>query len=238
MKQLTILTYLFGAFLYGQTPSFDPEISTGQLYEYAEFVNVGTHNLTLEEVQGDTSLSYTSLDSENQSLGFTTDNYWLRFQLENSSNHPTVYYLETARPITDVSELYQLDDNGMKSFKSGDQIPFDERQVKHRATIFKLELPKQSTQQFYLHFKSDGETINLPLILSNEADFWQINYKQQLFLGLFYGLLFLAGIIYLFFYTSLKVISLLQSLCILYCIHAGRIGRIDFSICTSKWRVS
>ncbi|WAC00924.1 response regulator [Lacinutrix neustonica] len=30
------------------------------------------------------------------------------------------------------------------------------------------------------------------------------NYNQQLFLGVFYGLLFLAGLIYLFFYTSLS----------------------------------
>lgn len=36
-----------------------------------------------------------------------------------------------------------------------------------------------------------------------------MNYSQQLFLGLFYGLLFLAGIIYLFFYTSLREKSFL-----------------------------
>jgi hypothetical protein len=61
----------------------------------------------------------------------------------------------------------------------------------------------------YLHLKSDGETINLPLTLYDETAFWQTNYKQQLFLGLFYGLLWLAEIIYLFFYTSLREKSFL-----------------------------
>ncbi|MCB0382003.1 MAG: hybrid sensor histidine kinase/response regulator, partial [Psychroserpens sp.] len=81
--------------------------------------------------------------------------------------------------------------------------------VKHRSTVFKVEIPENTTQQLFLNFKSDGETINIPLNLYDESSFWISNYKQQLFLGLFYGLLFLAGIIYLFFYTSLKEKSFL-----------------------------
>lgn len=204
MKLLTFLTFLFSLCLQGQTSVFDPEMSEGQLYEFAEFVNVGTSDLTIDAIQADTTLNYTPLGSENQSVGFTSDNFWLRFQMQNNTDQTRIYYLETARPITDVVELFQIGTNQIELYKSGDQIAFDERQVKHRSTIFKIQLPKQSIQKFYIHYKSDGETINLPLNLYNEADFWQVNYKQQLFLGLFYGLLFLAGIIYLFFYTSLK----------------------------------
>lgn len=209
MKLTLLYTCLLGLSLQAQNSIFDPENSKGQLYEYAEFIDVGQKEMDIHQIQENSSFDYNSLDSENHSVGFTTDNYWLRFQLQNTSNQSKIYYLETARPITDVAELYQSDANRILSFKSGDQVPFNERQVKHRSTIFKIELPGQTIQQFYMHFKSDGETINLPLTLYNEADFWQINYKQQLFLGLFYGLLFLAGIIYLFFYTSLKEKSFL-----------------------------
>lgn len=120
-----------------------------------------------------------------------------------------MYYLETARPITDEADLYQISEAKTYHFQSGDQIQFDKRQLPHRSTVFKIKLPPQTTQQFYFHLKSDGETINLPLNLYSETSFWIMNYKQQLFLGLFYGLLFLAGIIYLFFYTSLKEKSFL-----------------------------
>lgn len=204
MKHLPLIAYFIGCFLYGQNPAFNPESSKGQLFEYADFVDVGNAQLTIHQLESDTSLNYAQLESENYSVGFTSHNYWLRFRLQNSSEQPKTYYLETARPITDVAELYQIGTDKPQPFKSGDIASFEDRQVKHRSTIFKIELPKQSIQQFYLHLKSDGETINLPLKLYNEADFWHINYKQQLFLGLFYGLLFLAGIIYLFFYTSLK----------------------------------
>ena len=67
-----------------------------------------------------------------------------------------------------------------------------------------MNLPKNSKNPFYLHLRSDGETLNIPLNLYTEDAFWKTNYKQQLFLGVFYGLLFLAGLTYLFFFTSLS----------------------------------
>ncbi|WP_146743190.1 hybrid sensor histidine kinase/response regulator, partial [Aequorivita lipolytica] len=208
MKQLLFLTYIIGVGCIAQNVVFDPEISKGNLFEYAEFYEAGKSKYDLIELQNDPSKKFLSLKSENQSTGFTTHNFWIRFNLENSNAQAKTYYLETARPITDVAKLYQIGTNNkITEFKSGDQIPFNERQVAHRSTVFKIELPKNSVQQFYLHFKSDGETINLPLSLYSETEFWQVNYKQQLFLGIFYGLLLLAGIIYLFFYTSLKTKS-------------------------------
>ena len=204
MKLPLLITYLIGFGLYAQDLPFNPLQSKGELYEYAEFTNTKDQEFTIESLLEAPSIQFNHLESENHSVGFTSDNYWVRFKLENTSKVQQTYYLETARPITDLASLYQISDAGINVFKSGDQIPFSERQVEHRLTIFKVELPANSTQQFYLHFSSDGETINIPLNLFDESSFWIMNYKQQLFLGLFYGLLFLAGIIYLFFYTSLK----------------------------------
>lgn len=209
MKHILFIAFLSCLGLSAQNSIFNPETSKGQLFEYADYVDVGKADMDISQIQNNGLLNYIPLESDNHSVGFTSDNYWIRFQIENSNEQSKVYYLETARPITDVAELYQIESNEIQIFKSGDQIPFGERQVKHRSTIFKIELPSQSINQFYVHLKSDGETINLPLTLYDEVDFWQSNYKQQLFLGLFYGLLLLAGLIYLFFYTSLKEKSFL-----------------------------
>ena len=204
MKQILLLTYLVGLGLFAQNQTFDIQKSKGKLYEYAQFSNAGNLNLSINEAIQNTLLEYTNLESDNHSVGFTSDNYWLRFKLKNSATSTKTYYLETARPITNIVNLYQINNNHIQFFKNGDVIPFNKKQVKHRSTIFKLTLPPQKAQQIYIHLKSDGETINLPLKLYTESEFWIMNYKQQLFLGLFYGLLFLASIIYLFFYTSLK----------------------------------
>lgn len=204
MKRIILIANLLCLGLYAQDTTFDPEKSQGELYEYAEFTSVGLLNLDILEVVNNDYLDYTKLESDNHSVGFTSDNYWVRFEIKNSTPKEQTYYLETARPITDVANLYQITGSKIETFKSGDQLAFNEKQVQHRSTVFKILLPPQQTQQFYLHLKSDGETINIPLNLYNESSFWMVNYSQQLFLGLFYGLLFLAAIIYLFFYSSLK----------------------------------
>lgn len=203
MRFLLFIIALSYSLTNAQNVAFNPEGSKGELYEYASFFKT-SKVLTIQDVIGNPNLKFNTIDSNNQSVGFTTDSYWIHFVLENSSLEPKTYYLKTARPITDIATLFQVKDSDIQVFKSGDQIPFSKRQVKHRQTIFKFTIPKQVKQQFYLHLKSDGETLNLPLNLYTEDAFWKENYSQQLFLGVFYGLLFLAVLVYFFFYTSLS----------------------------------
>ena len=203
MKHLLLITYLGCIGLFAQQPVFNIQNSKGQLYEYAQYANAGNLDLEIAEVENNAFLKYLPLESENHSVGFMSDNYWLKFKIENDSETSKTYYLETARPITDVVNLFQIDGGNIEHFKNGDAIPFNEKQVQHRSTVFKLELPSQKAQEIFIHYKSDGETINLPLKLYTVSEFWLSNYRQQLFLGIFYGILFLASIIYLFFYSSL-----------------------------------
>ncbi|MDO1502062.1 7TM diverse intracellular signaling domain-containing protein [Winogradskyella maritima] len=204
MKLILLITYVLAGNLLAQNEAFDPEKSKGQLYEYAQYVNTGNHQYSIDDIRSNSILEFKELNSENHSFGFTSDEYWVTFQLKNSSNEKSTYYLETARPITDVVDLFQINGAKIERFRSGDQIDFEDRQVQQRQTVFKLELPANSTLQFYINTTSDGETINMPLTLYSQDEFLNVNYKQQLFMGLFYGLLFLAGLIYLFFYSSLR----------------------------------
>jgi signal transduction histidine kinase/CheY-like chemotaxis protein len=203
MKRILLITYVIAASLHAQKPAFNPETSAGELYEYSEYVNAKKASFSIKEVMENPDLQYHDLVSANHDFGFTSDNYWVRFKLKNTSDSDKTYYLETARPITDVVNLYEIKSQ-IKVYKNGDQIPFNERAINHRQNIFKIVLGPHLEQLYYLEVSSDGETINLPLNLYNEATFLNTNYKQQLFLGLFYGVLFLAGLIYLFFYGSLK----------------------------------
>ena len=207
MRQVLILFISLVCYAsFAQNVAYNPNKSKGKLYEYTQLAKAENGDITINSIlEDDNHLEFIPLTSENQSVGFSTDNYWLTFDLENSSNTSEIYYLQTARPVTDVANLFQVaNKNNITKFKSGDAIAFSERQVEHRKTIFKIELPKKSTQQFYLHLRSDGETLNLPLVLHTESQFWKSNYTEQLFLGFFYGLLFLATVVYLFFYTSLS----------------------------------
>ena len=204
MKLKPLIAFLISLNLFAQQKPFDPIESPGELFEYAEYTNVGDNSFGIKELLNSNEFDYNSLQSANHSLGFTDKNYWVRFQLRNSQADQNTFYLETARPVTDIAKLYVISDGKIQVEKSGDQIPFEKRQVAHRSTVFKLILPAYSESQYYIHLKSDGETLNLPLNLYSETEFWYSNYKQQLFLGLFYGILVLAGMVSLIFYTSIK----------------------------------
>ena len=219
MKNITYLFFFLFVYTYAQNENpYNPLTSKGQLFEYASYVNVENNPLDVKEVIASDKLHFHPLNSENLSLGFTSSKYWVRFKLENSTQKNSIYYLETARPITDVANLYVVNKDSIIKYQSGDQIPFKQRQVDHRNTVFKIDLKPESVQSFYLELSSDGETINVPLNLYSESQFWQVNYKQQLFLGLFYGILFLAGFVYLFFYSSLSEKTFLYYSCYVFSI--------------------
>ena len=142
MKQLLLFIYILGFSFYAQQEAFNPQNSKGSLYEYAEFSNAGRLNFDIHDVISDSHLKYSNLESENHSVGFTSDNYWVRFKLINSSKSPSVYYLETARPITDIVDLYRsslvkLNENNPRS------LDFFTENFKGLIESFQLEIDKE-----------------------------------------------------------------------------------------------
>ena len=91
MKHLLLTTYLGCISLFAQQPVYNIQNSKGQLYEYAQYTNAGNLDLEISDVQNNSFLKYLPLESENHSVGFTSDNYWLKFKIENDS--------ETSKPI-------------------------------------------------------------------------------------------------------------------------------------------
>ncbi|MFN3996568.1 7TM diverse intracellular signaling domain-containing protein [Algoriphagus sp.] len=150
------------------------------------------------------SYEFTPLTSPNTNLGFTKNHFWVKFTLSNNSKYSKKIFLETARPITDIANLYQINQSGVISLQeNGDMTPFSARKLEHRKLIFPIELEGNSDIQFYLHLSSDGEAINLPLILHDDFSLIKATFQDQLVFGFFYGLLALAALIYLFFYFGI-----------------------------------
>ena len=157
---------------------------------------------------------------------FTNHHFWVKTAIKNSGTTDVTYYLETARPITDIVDLYAVTLGGDTTVQhSGDAIAFDQRAFKHRKTIFKLAVKAGQTQNLFIHCKSDGEVLNLPLRLHTPDSFIAETNDYQLFFGLFYGVLLLAAITYLFFYIGLRDSSFLY-----YGLYVLFIGLLQFSL--------
>lgn len=203
--------------------TFVDEVS---LHKYAKIVNVGKENYTIDQIVKNTNLKFEPLVNENTDLGFTSDNYWIKFEIFNNTDSDIVPFIETSRPIIDVAELYLIEP-GEKPvvYKSGDLVPFEERPLNSRKTIFKIELEPGELTTFYLHLKSDGEVINVPIYLKTAIRELEEASSEQFIFGIFYGILAIAAIIYMFFYFAMKEKSFLY-----YSLYVIFIGLLQFSV--------
>ena len=206
-----ILLVIIGVFIPGTNLYAMDYSFPKSLHVDGKILDTGNESFTLEELlKNESKLDFKSLEQSNTNLGFTTHFYWVKFSLENNTDREQLYYLETARPITDVVNLYRIGPEGFEEkMRAGDLIPMTERPFYHRKNIFPLSLAPGDKFDFYLELGSDGEVINLPLNLHDSTSLIISSYKDQLSFGVFYGILFLAGITYSFFYFGIRQKSFL-----------------------------
>lgn len=196
------------------------------IHSKSEYIDVGKNNFTLDKVMHSMALKFQPMRNENTDFGFTTHNFWVRFQLKNTTNDELFYFFETARPITDVAELFVINKNNqVTKYVSGDAIPYAERSFKLRKTIFKISLAANEQQQFYLHVKSDGEQLSMPMILLSTENLLEESSFEQFVFGFFYGILIIAAILYLFFFFAMRDKTFLY-----YSMYVVFIGLLQFSI--------
>ena len=198
------------------------------LHKYTTIADVGQRNLDVKFVMANfDALKPLQLETENDDLGFTQNNFWSKTVLKNPTNSSLNYYLETARPITDLVELYSVDSINGKITKlvSGDAIPYSERSFENRKAIFKIDLAPRSTQHLYLHLKSDGEAIKIPVMLYSAESFMTMMSNEQLFFGMFYGILVIAAIIYFFFFFALS-----DKIFLYYSLYVFFVGLLQFAL--------
>ncbi len=181
------------------------------IYQQAEITDLGLEKINIDQILAkESQLGFNPLPSPVTNLGFTNRNYWVRFSLSNETGFAKTYYLETGRPITDIVDLYQIqNDKAVKTAKNGDLVAFKDRPFKHRKVIFPIEIAGNTQASFYINYQSDGEVINVPLILNDTNSLVESSYFDQLVFGFFYGILFLAAVTYLFFYFGIREKSIL-----------------------------
>lgn len=203
--------------------TFSNEIS---LHPYAQIADLKQKNSTVEDIIRNKKLVFNNLPNENTDLGFTNNYFWIKFDIQNQTQTEKTFYLEACRPIVDKAEFYTIDEKGNISKQiSGDEIPFDERTVKNRKILFKIILQPQSKYSYFLHLKSDGEVINAGIVLRTIDNLIQTLSFEQVIFGIFYGILFIAAIIYMFFFFAMKERSFLY-----YSLYVVFIAMLQFSL--------
>ena len=160
--------------------------------------------LSLEEVISKDKSEFESPKHDFPNLDFTSGRYWLKFSIHNNTED-SYFILETARPITNKVNFYQLRGNIIENeFKSGDDYHYSEKVIPHRKNLFPVSIDPGGTKEYVIEVESDGEVLTLPVKIYDKIRFFEGDYKHQFSFGFYYGLMSLVIIIYFFFFVMLK----------------------------------
>ncbi|WP_395052990.1 7TM diverse intracellular signaling domain-containing protein [Flavobacterium sp.] len=224
---VTILCLFFSNFLYSQFEiNNNSEFDEKSLHTFTKIINLKQENLSINDILKISDKKFKNLTSENTDLGFTNDNYWLKFSVKNNSIQKQKYFIETSRPIVDYAAFYKVSNNYVVEIqKSGDHIPFNQKSVNHRKTIFKLNLNPSEFSEYYIHLKSDGEVINAPILIRTTENLIDNTAFEQIVFGFFYGILLITSILYFFFHYAMK-----EKVFLFYSLYVVLIGLLQFSL--------
>lgn len=197
------------------------------ILNHAKLADAKHKDYSLQQVKENfTSLKFLPLKGYFGNLGFTDHSYWVKFEIVNTLNTPLFYYLEAAESITDNVNLYLVDSLGkVLTQYNGDRLPFNERSVDHRKTLFKIKLSPQERKQAFIEIKNDGEKNSLPLNLISQESLLKTTYYDQFIMGIFYGVLLIIAITYLFFYFGISELSFLY-----YSLYVALVAACQFAL--------
>ena len=175
---------------------------------------LGLHIEYLEDVEGKLSFeqaaaspAYAQSQQAVINFGFTNSVYWLRFRLHNPTEQVLSRLLENAYPPIDYLDLYRVDaSNNVSVRKSGDRLPFDSREIRHKNVIFPISLQPKEETTFYLRVQTES-SVQLPLSLWSEIAFLDKDQEEQFSFGIFYGILLAMLIHSVLIYFSIREIN-------------------------------
>lgn len=120
--------------------------------------------------------------------------------LRNPSDGKMDRFLEISYPVLDYIDAYIVS-SGMlqQQYKLGDKYSFDKRPIEHRHFVLPLEWKSQETISVYLAVRSSS-SIQVPLVLWELHDFYNVDQTRTLIHGVYYGIMFVMIMYNLFVY--------------------------------------
>lgn len=220
IKPLTLVilwTLIAPDFLYAAPPVFlNPQVGHYLLGRHLDILQDKEGKWTIEDVLSPSiSARFSPSASPVPSFGYTSSVYWVRFNIVNPSRQDLKWYLENNYPTLDQIELYIPKGNNQFQEKfSGDLYPFNYRDIQYFNVVFALQSPSNTSQTFYIRFKTAGSMI-LPLSIWFPEQFIQKVENEQTILGIFFGVLAAMLIYNLFICISIWDRSYLYYVCYL-----------------------
>jgi signal transduction histidine kinase len=176
--------------------------------------------LSIEDVQSESyRMLFKASDKIILNFGFTESAYWLRFDLDNSSEADLL--LELGHTHLENVSFYRVEDSlQLSQIKAGYSIPVPAKQIKHHFQVFPLSPGKHQ-----YHVKISPPVQPLPVRIYASSAYEIKTYQQRLVFGFYLGLMFFVILSNLFFYISLrnKLFLFYSAIVLLYISYASTV---------------
>ena len=225
---LFLLMQLMGTQLHAsnnQINLYDKEESSINLTEHIDYYEDTSSQLSWEYLQRFQNLldwKNTTVKDEAFNFGFTKSSYWLRFNLVNHSDKAVNKVLELSKARLNYVNFYQTDATGqVKSYLTGDLLPFSSRPYPSRFFVFPVNVPAESKVTFFIRVQSESSLV-IPLKLWSPNAFYKSERLSYAFQAMYFGLAIGMILLNLLIFVSIKDLS--------YLLYAGLAISLVFSI--------
>lgn len=167
---------------------------------------------------------FRSADGRPLSFGFSESILWVRLEIANPAPAAREAILVAGYPMLDDIRLYERRANQIMERQSGDRRPFAEREFAYRNVAFRLTMPPQSTQSFYLRVESSS-ALNLPLQLYAPEDFAALERSETLLFAMYY-----AALAVMLLYNALLFASARESGFLYYILYVAAVALFLFTL--------
>lgn len=148
---------------------------------------------------------FKKMDCPDKNLGFSNSSHWLRIPIEFHGNQATKFILEAGRPTTNLMTLWHRNQSGLWTFTTvGDALPQNPNSHYFKPNLFEITLYPNQDNTLYLRFESEGDIAMLSASLFTPEEFHQHDQYEQVFLGIFFGIMVFAILSNLFLFSALR----------------------------------
>lgn len=136
--------------------------------------------------------------------GITNSAWWVRFELVDSTGISNRCVLQVNYPGVDKVDLFIVESSGkMQSKHGGALLPFNQREIKDRRTVFRLGSQGAIRQMLYVRFESQSSVV-LNVRLRTLQRYMIADHDAQFYLGGFYGAVLILVLYNLFLFLTLR----------------------------------
>ena len=157
-------------------------------------------------------------DSANKFITNTTDliqlrlknsTHWLKLKVQNLNSVSP--YIELNNSVLDTIEYYLFDERGALVHHeiTGNSIKVKQRSLETSSLIFNMNLEENEIYTCYLKLNSHLETTTLPIRIASLEKFYESRHTENLWQGIYFGLIIFLILYNIFLFISIKDTSYL-----------------------------